>query len=152
MEVFRISKKEYSAPDGIGGLYYPGRWHEVGHRVVYTSQFKSLAALEYLVHLSNSGLLKSGFVITTIFIPDNVLSDHIGYEMLGTKWTDHHNIIVTRKLGTNFLEKAESLLLKGPSAIVPEEYNFIINPVLPDFKFCKVTNSKPFDFDFRLGK
>jgi RES domain-containing protein len=152
MEVFRISKKEYSAPDGIGGLYYPGRWHEAGHRVVYTSQFRSLAALEYLVHLSSSSFLQLGFVMTTIFIPDDVPSDHISYEMLGTKWTDQNNIIVTRKLGTNFLEKGEKLILKVPTAIVPEEYNFIINPVHPDFKLCKVIFNKPFTFDFRLVK
>ncbi len=59
MEVFRISKKAFAEIDGNGGLFYPGRWHNIGQRVVYTAQHRSLAALESLVHLSNTELLKN---------------------------------------------------------------------------------------------
>jgi RES domain-containing protein len=40
----------------------------------------------------------------------------------------------TRDLGTAWLQKKEAVLLRVPSAIVPETTNFLLNPILPDAK------------------
>jgi RES domain-containing protein len=152
MEVYRISKKEHSNLEGHGGLYYPGRWHEVGYKVIYTAQHRSLAALEYLVHLSNASLLQSDFVISTIYLPDKVPHEIISNEMLSENWTNIQRVTITRKMGTNFLKSNTNLYLQVPSAIIHGEYNFIINPNNPLVNYCKILNENNFRFDGRLMK
>ena len=134
--------------DGIGGLYYAGRWHNSGFRVIYTAQYRSLAALEYLVHLSSSNLLLANYVVATIFIPDNVSKEIIQPNTV----KDLNQTSVTRKLGGDFLKAGKSLILQVPSAIVPEETNFIINPVHSQMNLCKIVELEAFRFDGRLAK
>jgi RES domain-containing protein len=152
MEVYRISKKDYSNLEGLGGLYYPGRWHEVGYRVVYTSQHRSLAALEYLVHLSSASLLQSDYVISTIYLPDDAPNEVITSKMLSEGWTSIQRVTISRKIGTNFLKPNTNLFLQVPSAIVYGEYNYIINPNHPLIVSCKVSDISTFRFDGRLMK
>ena len=55
MQVWRISKAKYAATaySGEGARLESGRWHQAGHRVVYTSASAALAALEILVHTAS---------------------------------------------------------------------------------------------------
>jgi RES domain-containing protein len=152
MEVYRISKKEFAAIDGSGGLFYPGRWHIAGYRVLYAAQYRSLAALEYLVHLSSAYFLNNKFVITTLSIPDVESVKVIDEKKLGDGWTNILNISKTQKIGTSFLEKANVLVLQVPSAIIPDEFNFIINPSHKAFSKCKIVDVQNFKFDTRLAK
>jgi len=39
-----------------------------------------------------------------------------------------------------------------PSAIVVEEWNYLLNPLHPDFAKLKLSAPKPFDFDRRLAR
>lgn len=152
MEVYRVSKKEFSGLDGLGGLYFSGRWHDAGHKVVYTAQHRSLAALEYLVHLSSAVFLLTDYVITTISIPDEVVKELVTVDLLSPLWTSMQRMSETRKIGTQFLVKSEKLILQVPSAIIPEEVNFIINPNHPQIDLCKIIDCQSFKFDSRLVK
>ena len=150
MEVFRISKKAFSAVDGTGGLYYSGRWHHTGQRVVYTAQHRSLAALEALVHVSKTQLLLKDFILTTIYIPDDLAIQEIELIQLREDWNIPDNIYQTQSIGNMFLQAISNMILKVPSAIIEDEYNFILNPVHPDFNRCKITKQQSFGFDCRL--
>ena len=44
----------------------------------------------------------------------------------------------------------ESVILQAPSAIVPEEHNYLLNPAHKDFKKIKLIATEPFTFDPRL--
>jgi RES domain-containing protein len=44
----------------------------------------------------------------------------------------------------------EPLAMKIPSAIVPEEANFVINPAHADYPEIQITVLRPFAFDRRL--
>lgn len=153
MELYRISKREFSAIDGIGGLFYSGRWHRAGNRVVYTAQHRSLAALEYLVHLNNASLLQHDYVIATIYVPNDCGVEVINANDLVSDWVDFKQFALTQEKGTAFLQKSVSPLLRVPSAIIPQEYNFIINPTHPlMIKECKIIDINDFTFDGRLLK
>lgn len=152
MELYRISKREFSAIDGIGGLFYSGRWHKAGNRVVYTAQHRSLAALEYLVHLNDAVLLQQDYVVATIYVPDNCDIEECAAD-LPSDWFDFKLFALTQEKGTVFLQRGISPLLKVPSAIIPQEYNYIINPMHPLIqKECKVLDISKFSFDLRLKK
>lgn len=152
MEIYRISKKEFAAIDGAGGLFYPGRWHLAGYRVVYAAQHRSLAVIEYLVHISSVHFLNDNFVISTIFIPENAPIKVVDETTLNEGWSGILNISKTQKIGTNFLEKANDLVMQVPSAIIANEFNYIINPSHKAFKKCKVVDVQNFKFDSRLAK
>jgi RES domain-containing protein len=53
-------------------------------------------------------------------------------------------------MGDEFIKQNQSLLLKVPSAVIHEEYNFLVNPLHPDFKKVKLTKTKSFWPDKRL--
>ena len=70
MFVYQIVKKEHSALDGMGGMYGPGRWHEKGNLVIYTSEHASIAAWEKIVHLGSFENLPNNLLLIKINIPD----------------------------------------------------------------------------------
>jgi RES domain-containing protein len=59
---------------------------------------------------------------------------------------------VTRDLGTSRLQKKEAVLLRIPSAIVPETWNFLFNPAHPDAKKFRIVGAFAYPFDARLKK
>jgi RES domain-containing protein len=38
-----------------------------------------------------------------------------------------------------------------PSVVIPEEFNYLINPRHPDFNALKIGPAEPFSFDMRLA-
>jgi RES domain-containing protein len=57
-----------------------------------------------------------------------------------------------QSIGAEWLERADSALLKVPSAIVIEEWNYLLNPLHPDFRKLRVSAPKPFNFDQRVAR
>jgi RES domain-containing protein len=56
----------------------------------------------------------------------------------------------TRALGDLWAKEARSAVLELPSAIIPGESNFLLNPAHPDFKKIVIGKPVPFSFDPRL--
>jgi len=152
MEIYRISKREFASIDGIGGLLYSGRWHQAGYRVVYAAQHRSLAALEYLVHLNGATLLLTDYVIATISIPEEVDVEIVDVTKLHPQWTGFRQNGLTQQIGTEFLKSARNALLRIPSAIILGEFNYLINPLHYSSQQFKVLSVNDFIFDGRLVK
>jgi len=150
MIVYRITKKEHTSLDGKGGLYGSGRWHYKGNPVIYTSEHASLAAWETIVHVTDIGNLPEDLQLVKIEIPDNIEIQTVPSSVLVKGWNSFPFSGKTVDYGTSFLRKNEFLALKVPSAIVPEEYNIILNPLHPAIKDCRVISSVPFIFDKRI--
>ena len=150
MEIYRIAKDSHPEIDGFGGLLYPGRWHEKGNRVIYTSEHRSLAAFETLVHISKVTLLNNNFVLITIQVPEDALILDLPASILEKGWDSYAYMPEIQQYGTQFLKEKKFLLLKVPSAIIKQEYNYIINPLHDQFSMCKVLETNPFQFDERL--
>lgn len=55
----------------------------------------------------------------------------------------------TKHVGDPWFKQYRSAVLELPSAIVPIEINYLLNPIHPDFK--TITISKPMPFSFDLG-
>jgi RES domain-containing protein len=56
---------------------------------------------------------------------------------------------VTRKIGDEWVRRAQSAVLSVPSVIV-EERNFVLNPAHPDFKRIAFLVPAPLEFDARF--
>ncbi|MCF8258448.1 MAG: RES family NAD+ phosphorylase [Flavobacteriales bacterium] len=144
MEIYRITLARYSESLSASGR--AARWNSKGRQVVYAAQSRSLACLENLVH--RSGLaLQQDFRTVVIKVPDaghvKVLSDG----ELPDNWKSFMNLASCQSLGDDWLSKQESLLLRVPSVIIPQEFNYLLNPQHPDFERALIEAVEPFLFD-----
>jgi RES domain-containing protein len=147
MVLYRIVKFAYADLSGTGARLYGGRWNSEGRSMVYLASSRSLAVLEALVHLSPTNL-PDGFCIMTIEAPDDILE--ITVEQLPKNWNEYPEHTSLKLIGNDFLIKQKHLLLKVPSAIVKEEYNYLLNPLHKNAGLVKILKTQPFAFDQRL--
>lgn len=148
---FRIVKREFSATafDGEGAKSSPGRWNSRGVPMVYTSESRSLAALEMLVNLEAEDLLASAYVLIPAEIPDGVILAVAG--PLPRDWNAQPPSTVTRSIGDEWVAAGSSAALLVPSSVIPAERNYLINPLHPDFPRITIGPAEPFPFDPRLA-
>ena len=152
IKLFRISISEHiSDITGTGAKIYGGRWSHAGYPVVYTSGSRSLAALEFLVHVPMA-LAPENLSIVEINIQENVKRESIKENLLPSSWRDYPAPEQLATIGTNWIKSKSSLLLDIPSAVVDKEVNTLINPLHPDIKHVNVAIVEKFSFDSRLLK
>jgi RES domain-containing protein len=152
MRVWRITKNKYAtkAFSGEGGLRSPGRWHHVGHRIVYTSQSLSLAAIETWVHIAPRNRLPD-HVQVSADIPDSIPIHDIDESALPQGWNSVFTpILVLRDIGTRWLESRISAVARVPAATTPGEFNYSLNPTHGDFGMISSGEPQPFTFDPRM--
>lgn len=155
MLVFRIEREKYlnSALSGIGASLSEGfRWNSISTRIVYTAESRALAILEVSVHLDLQEDLPTDRYLITLEIPDEVEILELDQMDLPLNWDAKPPIIETQLIGDDFVTQQTAAVLKVPSAIVPEEFNYLINPLHPDAQKIKITASKQLLFDARLKK
>lgn len=151
--VYRITKHRHrdQAFAGLGGLYASGRWTPRGRPVVYTSQSISLAVLEYALNYKRHGWLPAS-VLSRAIIPGEMKIESLSVSGLPEDWRHPDPPAALREIGENWLRRAEAACLRVPSAIVPEESNYLLNPRHPDFEKLTLGIPEPFNFDRRLAR
>lgn len=127
------------------------RWNSNGHFMLYTASTRALACLENMVHRRSIGA-DDLFRVTLIEIPDDLKVEKIDKEKLPDNWQEYINYASCQALGDAWLKENETAVLQVPSAIITEEYNYLINPQHPDFARIKVHFTEKFTFDERLLK
>lgn len=152
IQLFQISTSEHiNDITGTGARIYGGRWNHTGYPAVYTSGSRSLAALEFLVHVPMA-LAPENLSIVEINIQENIEWESINESQLPSNWRDYPAPEQLANIGTNWIKSKSSLLLDIPSAVVVKEVNTLINPLHPDIKFVDLINIEKFSFDSRLFK
>lgn len=133
---------------GTGAKLFGGRWNSVGTPVLYLTSSRALAALEVLAHLTTVQDPES-FCITIFDVPGNSM-ETVEKELLPKDWNSYPSPSSLKKRGDAFAKANQALLLKVPSAIVEDEYNYILNVNHPLLAKVDIIDSKPFLFDKRL--
>jgi len=155
MKVYRIERQKYLSTtlQGIGASMTDGfRWNSQHTRIVYTSESRSLAMLEIAVHLNIQEDLPNDRYLLEIEIPDNIQILEVMLEDLPENWDAKPPTLETQTIGDDFVYGNDAAVLKVPSAIIPEEFNYLINPNHKDAKRIKVLNERKLKFDERLGR
>ena len=148
MIVYRITNSLFKDDiSGLGAKIKGARWNMPGSCMLYTAQNISLSVLELLVHIGLQDI-QNFYHLLALSIPDDAPVSEINIIKLKKDWLEDEDY--TAFMGTQFLKNNEKLILKVPSAIITEEYNFLINPYHTDFKKIKIKKSNPFIFDQRL--
>ena len=148
MKVYRICKAQYA--DKLIASGQENRWNIDGMFVLYTASSISLACLENLVHTSGLIVKANRYKLLEINIPPSAKLSKILLKNLPGDWTVERHRERTQKIGIDWYGKDAELLLQTPSAIIPEENNYLINTRHAQFSKVKISASKPFEFDGRL--
>jgi RES domain-containing protein len=135
---------------GKGGTYASGRWHSIGRPVLYTSDHPSLATVEFLVNIGDRNLIPASTCLFSIEIPDSAVIDPVDAGALPVDW--QNDVVATRSLGTNWLDRCAALALKVPTATGPSGYNYIVNPRHADAASLRIVDQYRPPFDDRLLK
>jgi RES domain-containing protein len=136
-----------SAFSGEGAFKYGGRWNSAGVGVVYSAQSIALATLEILAGGVTISLLEKYAKIPVDFDESAVYSPM----SLPEGWTAYPPGRKTRDIGDGWVREQKSLVLRVPSAVIREEFIYIINPQHPDaVKGLKIGAAEKFHFDSRL--
>ena len=149
---WRIVKRRRAgrAFTGEGARLYGGRWNSAGVAVVYTAESQSLAALEMLVHLDASELLES-YVVFEVGMEESLVMKVERWQ-LPRDWRADPPPRKGQQVGDAWVAKGTSSVLQLPSAILPAEHNFLLNPRHPDFPKLVIGKPAPFRFDPRLAR
>jgi RES domain-containing protein len=148
---WRITKHKYAktAFDGEGARLYGGRWNSPGTAMIYTSQSQSLAVLELLVHMDAPELLRK-YILFEVWLPTSYVSD-LNLSNLPSNWRTDPAPADVRAVGDEWAASGNSAALRVPSALVPGESNFLLNPRHPDFRKLRIGKPLPFQFDPRFA-
>lgn len=153
MKVFRIEREKYleTTLKGIGAALTEGyRWNSLNTYLVYTSETRALATLEVSVHLNLSEDLPADRYYVEIEIPDDIIILEIKTNDLPDGWDSKPPILETQFIGDDFVKENNAAVLKVPSSIVQQEFNYLINPNHVDAEKILVISVTPFIFDNRL--
>jgi RES domain-containing protein len=150
MLVYRIAKTDYVRDlTGIGAKLYGGRWNHQGTALIYTSETRALATIEYLVHVSMVNVPKN-LSMAILEVPDDPAAEMISPESLPRNWRDFPALPELADFGTQWAQSERSLLLAVPSAVVTQEHNILINPLHPEMARVVLRNVENYEMDTRL--
>ena len=154
MIVFRIEREKYLGMtlQGIGASMSDGyRWNSFNTKMVYTAESRALATLEVSVHLDLNEDLPTDRFYVEIEIPEDIIILEVNSEDLPPGWDAKPPTVTTQSIGDDFIRYNEAAVLKVPSSIVPQEYNYLINPNHPDSSKIKVLSTTRMKFDTRIS-
>lgn len=155
MKVYRIERDKYldTTLQGVGAALTEGyRWNSLNTYLVYTAESRALATLEVSVHLDFAEDLPSDRFYVEIEIPDDIEILELSIDELPENWDSKPPILETQFIGDDFVSQNNAAVLKVPSAIVPPEFNYLINPRHPDSKKIKVISEQRLQFDNRFNR
>ena len=150
MELYRIVFEKFADRLFVPG--YSGRWNEEGQFVIYTASNRSLASLENMVHKMGQGILGASYIMMVLELPDNLSITTKGRRELPEDWKLESSYQISQPIGSAWYEAGNTLLLRVPSALVPEESNFVLNARHPDFSKVQIKQREPFVYDHRFVK
>ena len=151
MKVWRLCRRKHAAFDGEGARAAGGRWNRRGTAVVYTSATLSLAVLEYFVNLP-AAAAPPDLVAVSAELPADIPMTSLNLSDLPRGWRKYPAPDALADLGTRWAEEGKTAILAVPSAVVPQERNYLLNPAHPRFREIKTGKPEPLSLDSRMWK
>lgn len=147
---WRIVKKRHAASafDGEGARLYGGRWNSPGTSVVYVSESRALALVEVLAGVRSTRPLAAYVLIPAHF--DDALVSTVRLAELHEDWRQSPPHPSTQRIGDAWVADQSSSVLRVPSAVIPDECNYVLNPRHPDFVRVEIGAPQELAVDRRL--
>ena len=139
--------------EGNGGLFAANRWNLRGHPILYTASSASLASLEILVHVNPSVFGER--TILELELPVDLEIEQVSLETFFTLQRDAYpedDRNLSQRFGQTWLQEQRSPILRVPSAVIPWEHNYLLNPRHPQAAKVRVCRRDLFRLDPRLTR
>ena len=148
MLVYRIGKTKHAGDlSGEGAKINGGRWNHKNIPCIYTSESRALSLLEYTVNVNIENIPRA-LSVTTIEIPDKEILI-INEKQLPGNWLSVPIPSSTQDFGTQLLKISSNKIIKIPSSVIAEEFNYILNPIYSS-NFFKIVEIKDLIYDVRI--
>jgi len=146
LELWRISN--HRSLTGEGGLHYSARWHTADRPIVYLAASPAGAMVEVLVYLElQEDELPPSYTLLKIDASASIAIEEI---RVPAKENWKANLSLSRRLGNEWLKSSNTALARVPSAILPNTFNYLLNPLHRDAKKIRITNATRAAYDPRL--
>ena len=149
MFVYRIVFKVFSKDLIASGL--EGRWNSEGKKVIYAAGSIALAFLENMVRRQGVGF-NDDFRIMIVNIPDKLRIENVNTDDLNSDWRNFRDYSNCQSIGDDWYDRGDTSILKVPSAVVPEECNYVINATHRDYKKIKIIDTTALMPDPRIDE
>lgn len=149
--VWRLCAAKYGATafSGEGAELYGGRWSPAGVPIAYCSESRALAVVEVLANAEERDrLFAREWVFASAEVPAGLIEKPARFPK---NWRAYPHGRETQMIGSEWAKARCSAVLRVPSAVVPGEFNYLLNPAHPEFAKVKVGQPEPFSFDPRLA-
>jgi RES domain-containing protein len=149
MIVYRVGRTKYADDlTGEGARLNGGRWNNRLTPCIYASESRALAVLEYSANVNIEDIPRA-LSITTFEIPErNILQ--LAINQLSGNWKTSPAPSSTKDFGTQLLKKMEYPIIRIPSAVLEDEYNYLLNPIHKDSSKFSVVAICDFIYDVRI--
>ena len=144
MRVWRVCKRRHTAFDGQGARMAGGRWNHPGTAIVYTYETLSLATLELFVQLGRDDV-PDDMVVVSAEIPPGLGQVKLQIDAPQRDWRLYPSPTDVCNVGTRWVADRMSAVLVVPSAVIPGERAYLLNPAHPAFREIHVYPPEPFE-------
>ena len=145
--VYRIAAPRYAQRLTASGV--ANRWNLAGQQVLYTAASAALACLENVVHRGAEGL-RVPFALMVIELAESLLVEEITPAMLPPDWQQVTSYPRCQRFGDAWYRQRRSAVLRVPSAVIPSDFNYLLNTTHPDFSQVALLRTEEFRFDPRI--
>lgn len=115
--------------------------------MVYAAQSQSLALLEMTVQ---DAPLRAHYVLIPAHLPDGISTRKLGRSVLPTGWRKPSALPALQAIGADWLAQGNTCALVVPSAVLPGECNWLLNPAHPEFRRIRIGPMQALEVDARL--
>lgn len=131
MELFRISAEQFATKLTASGA--SNRWNKRGEFVIYAGSSRSHSTLQLVVHRNAIEPLAKYKVMLISVADEDRLVRTLKTTDLPRNWRKFSAYSELQRIGSEWYNNKETLLLRVPSAVIPQEYNMLINTEHPDY-------------------
>jgi RES domain-containing protein len=150
LTAWRIANKKHADTlfSGEGAELYGGRFNSPGAKVVYTSASLSLALLELLVQGGPKDRLSELVCAQATF--DSRLVAELDEDDLPEGWNSRPPGSISQSIGDQWISQGKTPVLRIPSVVVPDEFNYLLNPQHTKFAAISIGSVRGMAIDERL--
>ena len=105
--------------------------------------------IEYFVHLDRDDP-PPDLVVAAADVPDDVSRVSVSPGSLPATWRQIPAPVELATIGDRFARRRREAILVVPSALAPDESNWLLNPEHPDFRRVRIHPPEPFAYDARF--
>lgn len=148
--IYRIVHERYRDDpfSGKGGLHHRSRWASKGQLVSYAADHLATATLEKL-----AGIVRADLMTDMVYAKAEIESEQEGVlatDELPEDWDALPASDATRVIGDTWLDAGSHVLLRVPSVVLPDSYNYVVNAAHPGMSDLEVVEVAPLLLDNRV--